>query len=178
VSSGIVADGCKIKAALLSKSVKEEEQDSPRPTSPGLKLKGFASASNQDASLLSRLGAPIKATLAKTNGAAKANGGTSSTSSTSSNMPSAILQPYEDLLQRAGVDSLDKLKKLVRPGSFKEYIEMLCKEFPDEELLQGLTARWALKERLEDWLGEKRPLEMEWETDKQQVDENHDIELE
>lgn len=172
MSSGIVADGCKIKAALLSKSVKQEEQDSPRPTSPGLKLKGFASASNQDASLLSRLGAPIKATLAKTNGAAKANGGTSS------NMPSAMLQPYEDLLKRAGVDSMDKLKKLVRSGSVKEYIEMLCKEFPDEELLQGLTARWALKERLEDWLGEKRPLEMEWETEKQQVDENHDIELE
>lgn len=150
-----MADGCKLKASLLTSSVKQEEQDTPepQPEAKGLKLKGFASANNQDNSLLSRLGAPIKQSNAAVNGKDKPNG----------RLPEALLRPYDDLLRRAGVESLSRLKQLIRPGTVKEYVELLCKEFPDEDLLRGLTAQWALKERLEEWLGEKEPLKLDWE---------------
>lgn len=151
------ADGCKLKTRLLPRVKQEEEEDeSMHPDSPELKLKGFAASINKDTSLLSRLGAPIKETPDSVNGEAQSNG-------SATKLPSKLLAPYEELLSRAGVDSLDTLRKLVRPGTVKEYIEMLCKEYPDEELLQGLTARWALKERLEEWLGEKEPLKMGWQ---------------
>lgn len=39
---------------------------------------------------------------------------------------------------------------------------MLCDEFPEEQLLKGLTARWALRERLEEWLGEKSLSNADW----------------
>lgn len=153
---GIIADGCKLKASLLTPKIKQEEQEGAyvQPQSTGLKLKGFATASNNpDDSLLSRLGGPVLHGTVAFDAKSKPNGA----------LPSEPLRPYEDLLLRAGVDSIDRLKQLVRPGTIKEYIEMLCREYPDEQLLQGLTARWALKERLEDWLGQKEPLKLEWD---------------
>lgn len=162
--SGQVADGNILHVSLAGNALEStymeatNEEIPPQPASPKaepeLKLKGFASSNNKDSSLLSRLGAPIKPS-SKANGVEKTNG------SSTSKLPS-LLQPYDDLLLRAGVDSLDKLKRLVRPGTVKEYIEMLCEEFPKEELLNGLTARWALKERLEEWLGEKESLKLDW----------------
>lgn len=77
-------------------------------------------------------------------------------------LPEDMLKPYTSLLQRAGVDSLSTLRKLVRPGSVKEYIDELAKEYPDEDLLRGFTAKWALRDRLEDWLDVKAPAS-EWE---------------
>jgi hypothetical protein len=154
----MLADGCKLKTRLLPRVKQEEEDDVNMHTdSPELKLKGFAASNNKDNSLLSRLGVPIKGASADVNGKDKSNG-----SATKLPSSSTLLAPYKDLLSRAGVDSLDTLRKFVRQGSVKEYIEMLCKEYPNEDLLQGLTARWALKERLEEWLGEKEPLTMDW----------------
>lgn len=79
-----------------------------------------------------------------------------------SDLSDDLLSPYTSLLNRAGVDSLPTLRKLLRRGSVKEYIDDLAKEYPDEELLRGFTAKWSLKDRLEDWLDVKRP-GPEWE---------------
>jgi hypothetical protein len=154
-----VADGSTIQVKHVKSQAEDAEVSEPV-KSPELKLKGFATSNPKDSSLLSRLGAPVPP--AKTNGlarAAKANGSTA-------NLPISLLRPYDDLLRRAGVTSLDKLGELVRPNSIKAYIEMLCKEYPNEEVLQGVTARWALKDRLEEWLGEKEPLQMDWTNNK------------
>jgi len=157
IFSGILADGCTLKVKLLPLEVKQEEEEPTdiRPQSPGLKLKGFATSINNESSLLCRLGAPMKSTSTPVNGQTQSNGHADT-------RPSSVLHPYEDLLSRAGVDSLDTLRRLIRPKSVKEYVEMLCREYPDEQVLQGLSARWALKERLEEWLGEKEPLRMDW----------------
>lgn len=150
-----MADGSTIQVRLIKPE--PEEAEVPVPVkSPELKLKGFATSNSKETSLLSRLGAPVPS--AATNGQTrptKVNG-------TTSDIPVSVLRPYDDILRRAGVNSLDKLRQLVRPNSVKAYIEMLCKEYPNEELLQGITARWALKDRLEEWLGEKEPLKMDW----------------
>lgn len=153
----MLADGEYLHVTLL----KDQEQDKPDASSasaesPELKLKGFASSNSKAGSLLSRLGAPVKPVTGLSNGKRRPN-------DVSLDYTKSLLHPYGNLLAKAGVDSVDTLRRLVRPGTVKEYIEMLCKEYPDEKLLEGLTARWALKERLEEWLGEKEALKMAWE---------------
>ena len=76
--------------------------------------------------------------------------------------PFALLAPYDTLLQKAGVASVSTLRRLVRPETIKEYIEMLAENNPDEELLRGLTAKWALRERLEQLLGENNESTTDW----------------
>lgn len=131
-----------------------------RPASPATAQQAEAKA---ERSLLSRLAPPpttkkgknaksaataIPPAEASPKTAKKTNGAASS----SAHAPAGLLYPYEDLLLKAGIDSLVTLRKFVRPNTVEEYVKMLARQFPDEDLLKGLTQQWALKERLEEWL--------------------------
>lgn len=117
--------------------------------------------SNSDRSLLSRLsGVPASATDAPKS--AKGRNKQINGNGAADDISSRVLAPFDGLLKRAGVDSLATLRKLVRPGTVREYVEMLSQEYPNEPLLDGLTAKWALRERLEEWLGEKQQSTLEW----------------
>lgn len=110
-------------------------------------------ASSSAASLLSRLSGPAPPATANTKKAkAQANG----------SLPVDLLSPYTELLEKAGIRSLPALKKVLRPTSIPAYVEMLSDKYPNEELLSGLTAKWALRERLEEWLGEKKESRIDW----------------
>lgn len=131
--SGIDADG-----HILSVRVIRHPEDIAPASTPA------------EGSLLSR----IAGESAHVNGARTAEPA-QATASASDSVPVSLLQPFDSLLRRAGVYDLATLRKLVRPGKSKEYVEMLAAEFPEEESLRGLTGKWALRERLEEWLGEK-----------------------
>jgi hypothetical protein len=105
------------------------------------------------ASLLSRISGPVPVSAKAVNGKKEARQKIKAPSS---------LEPFIDLLSRAGVKDIETLRKLVRKSTIPEYVEMLAKEYPDEELLKGLTGKWALRERLEDWLGVKEKSNFDW----------------
>jgi len=79
-----------------------------------------------------------------------------------STLPADLLHPYTNLLHKAGIDSLDSLRLLVRSKTVKEYVDALADKYPQEKLLDGFTARWALRERLEEWLGVKKEDTVDW----------------
>jgi hypothetical protein len=105
------------------------------------------------ASLLSRISGPVPVSAKAVNGKKEARQKIKAPSS---------LEPFTDLLLRAGVKDIETLRKLVRKSTIPEYVELLAKEYPEEELLQGLTRKWALRERLEDWLGVKEKSNFDW----------------
>lgn len=131
--SGIDADG-----HILSVRVIRHPEDIAPASTPA------------EGSLLSR----IAGESAHTNGTGTA-APASATVAANDGLPVSLLQPFDSLLLRAGVSDLATLRKLVRPGKAKEYVEMLAAEFPEEDSLRGLTGKWALRERLEEWLGDK-----------------------
>lgn len=101
------------------------------------------------ATLLSRIGGPALRSV---------NGKTANTPIKPKG-PS-YLEPFGQLLLQAGIKDIDHLRKLVRKSTVAEYAELLIREYGQQpefaELgLQGATGRWALRERLEEWLGVK-----------------------
>lgn len=167
------ADGAIIDVSLVKKPVPVKEQ-SPIPQDlPGEELSPAVVAPppiveavpvpeaepepvltpTSAASLLSRIGGP--APTAKVNGKKEARSKASKPAS---------LEPYTELLNKAGVKDIDYLRKLVRKSTVTEYVEMLAREYPDEVLLKGLTGMWALRERLEEWLGVKERSTFNWGT--------------
>lgn len=168
------ADGAIIDVSLVKKPVPVKEQ-SPIPQElPGEELSPAVAAPpaiveaepapeaepepvptpTSAASLLSRIGGPAP-TAKAVNGKKEARSKASKPAS---------LEPYTELLNKAGVKDVDHLRKLVRKSTVTEYVEMLAKEYPDEELLEGLTGMWALRERLEEWLGVKEKSTFDWGT--------------
>lgn len=135
----------------------------PPAASPVAPKVPLAAPAGVDRSLFSRLGIRVNETDDNKSGKVrgKQTNGNASVSD-SRDLPSELLSPYTDLLKRAGVDSLSALQSLVRPTSVPQYVELLGNQYPDEKLLKGMTAKWALRERLEEWLGDSQPSKLDW----------------
>lgn len=154
------ADGQILKANIVRSGlrIKGADQTNKAPSVVETPTTALAEPSSA-ASLLSRLSgpAPSSSTTPTTANTKKAKA-----QQAHGSLPTDLLSPYTELLEKAGIRSLTALKKVLRPTSIPAYVEMLAEKYPNEELLSGLTAKWALRERLEECLGEKKESRIEW----------------
>ena len=168
LQSGVNADGRIVSASHVPLSIPIKGMSESQKSA--VTLGPTSTRAKAEPSLLSRLGIKV----AQTNGelekrdtdkgkkavtpTVRSNGDRDAQLPSSHQIGSSsdLLEPYQGLLRKAGVDSIITLRRLVRPGTIREYVDMLSVEYPDEQLLNGLTGKWALRERLEEWLRDKK----------------------